>query len=203
MNCNLTNEDRKKGMLCRSWGCQPCLEFGVSKNDLNIIKTHMQIMTLKEEIEQLKQQLEEITNKCAELNYDKNCLISDLNQIKENERQLKQQLEKYKSDYNDAYVNDLETLSVEQLRERIVLMHSWVKYHQCSIERKCKQYNDFKKEAVEVIEFYGDVKGENWGACRGDDTHETCCHMISEISGGDKARQFIAKYRGGNDSREI
>jgi len=102
MNCNLTNEDRKKGMLCRSWGCQPCLEFGVSKNDLNIIKTHMQIMTLKEEIEQLKQQLESMTNKCAELNYDKNCLISDLNQSKENERKFKQQLEDIHY-FSDAY----------------------------------------------------------------------------------------------------
>ena len=51
------------------------------------------LLDCKKEIQQLKQQLESMTNKCAELNYDKNCLISDLNQSRENERQLKQQLE--------------------------------------------------------------------------------------------------------------
>lgn len=58
MNCNLTDKDRKSGMRCRSWSCQPCKEYGVTKNDLNIIQTHMDNMTLKEEITKLKSKCE-------------------------------------------------------------------------------------------------------------------------------------------------
>lgn len=107
MNCNLTDKGRKKGMRCRSWDCQPCLEFGVSKNDLNIIKTHMQNMELQETIKELKNQIDylsTIRQSQAEmiLNQSKTIrnkdemlenLRQDLSQLKENKRQLKQQLE--------------------------------------------------------------------------------------------------------------
>lgn len=60
-----------------------------------------------QELAKLKQQLESMTNKCAEINFDKNCLISDLNErgkdlfhirdhnkkLADQNRELKQQLE--------------------------------------------------------------------------------------------------------------
>lgn len=58
--------------------------------------------------------------------------------------QLKKQLGDLKSNYNFAYNDDLEMLSIEQLRERIVLMHSWVRHHQGSIERECVKREHLK-----------------------------------------------------------
>lgn len=49
------------------------------------------------------------------------------------------------------------------------------------------------QEAIKVIQFYGNEKGDHWAACRDEDTAETCCHMIAEISGGEKARAFLTQ----------
>ena len=87
----------------------------------------------QKQIEQLKQQLESMTNKCAELNYDKNCLISDLNQSRENERQLKQQLE-----------------SIEKENRGLKMMLN----HVAGVEHVCEDLEVKLAEAVEVIHWY-------------------------------------------------
>jgi hypothetical protein len=53
--------------------------------------------------------------------------------------------------------------------------------------------------AVKVIKFYADEKGEHWGACRSEDTSETCCHMVAEISGGKKAREYLKTLEKGDE----
>lgn len=61
--------------------------------------------------------------------------------------------------------------------------------------------NELKSKLAEVekaLEFYADASGDNWAACRPDDTHETCCHMIGEVSGGKTAREALKKIRGIN-----
>lgn len=62
MNCNLTNDERKRGNRCRSWDCTPCKEHGLSVNDATIINVHMDNMTLKKENADLKRRL----NKCKD-----------------------------------------------------------------------------------------------------------------------------------------
>lgn len=54
MNCNLTNEDRDNGMRCRSFDCNPCINYKLNTNDATIINVHMDNMKLKEENKKLK-----------------------------------------------------------------------------------------------------------------------------------------------------
>jgi hypothetical protein len=49
------------------------------------------------------------------------------------------------------------------------------------------------------LQFYADPNGECWAACRPQDTAETCCHMIGENSGGEKAREVLKKFGGDNE----
>lgn len=49
-------------------------------------------------------------------------------------------------------------------------------------------------ELKAALEFYADKDGENWVACRPDDTQYTCCHMIGEPSGGSVAREVLKRH---------
>lgn len=54
MNCSLSDKERSEGMRCRSIDCQPCITYGISTNDANIINTYITNMKLKEENESLR-----------------------------------------------------------------------------------------------------------------------------------------------------
>lgn len=47
----------------------------------------------------------------------------------------------------------------------------------------------------EVVEFYADKDGEHWAACQPQDTKDTCCHMVCENSGGEKARDVLLRWK--------
>lgn len=53
MNCNLTEQDRKNGMRCRSWDWRPC-------NDLSIIDKHMKEMNEKSNEEKWREECADI-----------------------------------------------------------------------------------------------------------------------------------------------
>lgn len=57
--------------------------------------------------------------------------------------------------------------------------------------------NDDLKERItrleEALRFYANEKGEHWAACRPEDTKDTCCHMIAEIKGGERARAALGE----------
>jgi hypothetical protein len=67
----------------------------------------------------------------------------------------------------------------------------WTLYNERSeierLERKCAGL-------LEALKFYADKDGEAWAACRPEDTADTCCHMIAEDSGGERARAAIAAF---------
>lgn len=68
------------------------------------------------------------------------------------------------------------------------------KYHtemMTKLEQENAQLKAQLKIAVDALEFYADKKGQNWGACMPNDTYKTCCHMVSEISGGESARKAL------------
>ena len=124
----------------------------------------------------LQQQLESITNKCAELNYDKNCLISDLNQSKENERKFKQQLEE----------KEKLIVALDKTRLRFTETISDLTEQKYEIKQQLE-------EAVEVIAEFNEYREAT-------DRKETSksntkWHTYERIL-YDKAKRFIAKYRG-------
>lgn len=53
----------------------------------------------------------------------------------------------------------------------------------------------YKEDRALCVEFYADKDGESWVACQPEDTKDTCCHIISEISGGDNARTCLTEVR--------
>jgi len=50
-------------------------------------------------------------------------------------------------------------------------------------------------DCVEALEFYAD-EDDVWGACQPEDTFETCCHIVAETRGGDRAREALAALKG-------
>jgi hypothetical protein len=68
--------------------------------------------------------------------------------------------------------------------------------HRIVIDRS--EYDRLKAENAElwgVIEFYADKDGEHWAACQPQDTKDTCCHMVCENSGGEKARAILEMFK--------
>lgn len=73
--------------------------------------------------------------------------ISDFSRRSEEDiTALKAENEKY---YNDAYGDDSGLNEIE-LRERVRLMHSWVKSHQGAIERKCEENQKLRSLLVQA-----------------------------------------------------
>lgn len=60
------------------------------------------------------------------------------------------------------------------------------------LRAKLEQAEADNAAMVPALEFYADEKGKHWGACRPDDTAETCCHMLAEEIGGTLARQILS-----------
>ena len=50
-------------------------------------------------------------------------------------------------------------------------------------------------DCVRALEFYAD-EDDVWGACQPEDTFETCCHIVAETRGGDRAREALAALKG-------
>lgn len=62
-------------------------------------------------------------------------------------------------------------------------------------DQRIKQLEDALRNMGESLEFYADTEGGAWAACQENDTAETCCHMVAELSGGERAREALSRNK--------
>jgi hypothetical protein len=116
----------------------------------------------------------------------------------EREKEIRFCLKKFSFTNMEEYdaIEDL-IAELDRLRNVLIQRDAAIQHRKALEEIDRKEISQLREKlavAMEALEFYLD--DENWAACCSEDTVETCCHMVGEISGGNEAKKALAKIRG-------